>query len=219
MEEMKDYSGPLKPDLKYEDLSKEALIELLHAYAKLYVLMYGEFTAMIEERHGKQEAWVSQIEAWMRMAPVAMRMVCDAMKIEPGSVESLLKAIQLDPAYPPNFDKQFAGTSKMKLENENRGSHTLERCWSLELFEMMANNGPQFPISFHFRNLCHDIRANRDRASTASDAFCFLASYLADGILKADHPDTDLEWLSNQSPAFLLLFFYYQRCQQLPAVP
>ena len=72
------------------------------------------------------------------MAPVAMRLVCEAMKIEPGSVESLLKSLQLDPAFPPNFDKQFARTSKMELKNENLGSQTLERCWSLELFEMMG---------------------------------------------------------------------------------
>ena len=42
MEEMKDYSGPFKPDLKYEDFSKEFLISLIRRYAAGY-LKLGEF--------------------------------------------------------------------------------------------------------------------------------------------------------------------------------
>ncbi len=138
MEEMNDYSGPLKPDLKYEDLSKEALTKLLHAYAKLYILMYGEFTNLVTERQGKDEAWLYQVEAWMRMAPVAMKVVSDAMNIESGGVEGLLKSIQLDPAYPPNFDAAYTGTSKAEMIDENRGRHTLDRCYALDVFELMG---------------------------------------------------------------------------------
>jgi len=68
MAEMKDYSGPLKGEFRFEDLSKEALIKLLYTYAKLYLLMYGEFTNLVTERQGKDEAWKYQVEAWMRMA-------------------------------------------------------------------------------------------------------------------------------------------------------
>ena len=149
MEELKDYSGPLKPDLRFEDLSKETLIDLLHAYAKLYILMYNEFTNLIRERHGSDEAWVSQLEAWMRVGPVANRTVCQAMNIEPGGVESLLKELQLDPGYPPNFDKAFAGTSKMELRDKNHGTFTLERCYALEIFEMA---GREMVIKF-----CHGM--------------------------------------------------------------
>jgi len=54
---MKDYSGPLKADFRFEDLSKEALISCSTAYSKLYLLMYGEFTNLLTERQGKDEAW------------------------------------------------------------------------------------------------------------------------------------------------------------------
>jgi general stress protein 26 len=71
MAEMNDYSGPLKADFRFEDLSKEALIKLLYAYAKLYLLMYGELTNLVTERQGKDEAWKYQVEAWMRMRAIA----------------------------------------------------------------------------------------------------------------------------------------------------
>ena len=148
MAELNDYSGPLKADLRYEDLSKEALIKLLYAYAKLYLLMYGEFTNLVTERQGKDEAWIYQVEAWMRMAPVAMRMVCKAMNIEPSGVESLLKALQLDPAFPPNFDAKYAGTGKMEIK-DGRGIQTLDRCYALDGFELA---GEETVIQF-----CHGM--------------------------------------------------------------
>jgi hypothetical protein len=146
--EMKDYSGPLKEDFRFEDLSKEALIKLLYAYAKLYLLMYGEFTNLVTERKGKDEAWKYQMEAWMRMAPVAMRMVCKAMNIRPSGVESLLKALQLDPAFPPNYDAKYAGTGRMEIK-DGRGIQYLDRCYALDGFEFL---GEETVIQF-----CHGM--------------------------------------------------------------
>ena len=37
MTELSDYSGELKPDLKYEDFSKEALIRLLQEYGRIFL--------------------------------------------------------------------------------------------------------------------------------------------------------------------------------------
>jgi len=54
---------------------------------------------------------------------VAMRMVCKAMNIEPSGVESLLKSLQLDPAFPPNYDAKYAGTGRMEIK-DGRASST-----------------------------------------------------------------------------------------------
>jgi hypothetical protein len=124
--EMKDYSGPLKEDFRFEDLSKEALIKLLYAYAKLYLLMYGEFTNLVTER----------------------RMVCKAMNIRPSGVESLLKALQLDPAFPPNYDAKYAGTGRMEIK-DGRGIQYLDRCYALDGFEFA---GEETVIQF-----CHGM--------------------------------------------------------------
>ena len=42
MKELKDYSGPFKRDLKYEDFSKEALVKLLQVYCKELLTISGK---------------------------------------------------------------------------------------------------------------------------------------------------------------------------------
>ena len=53
MEELKDYTGPFKKDLKYEDFSKEVLVELLHAYGEEINLLSLFFAKAINKRFGE----------------------------------------------------------------------------------------------------------------------------------------------------------------------
>jgi hypothetical protein len=139
MKELSDYSGPLKPDIGFEDFSKEALIRLLYAYAAAYAQAAGYFMDIIRERHGEDEAWRSLVEFWMRMGPLGNLLVCEALNIQPKDVESWLKSLQLDPAYPPNlfgaFGTEYRSASHMELKDKNHGTFTLERCLALEAAE------------------------------------------------------------------------------------
>ena len=41
MGELRDYSGEHRPDLKFEDFSKEALVRLIKAYQTIFVGLMG----------------------------------------------------------------------------------------------------------------------------------------------------------------------------------
>ena len=55
--ELDDYSGPYKPDLKFEDFSKEALVKLLRAYRTIFVGLMGTWNTVNRERMGVEEAF------------------------------------------------------------------------------------------------------------------------------------------------------------------
>ncbi len=153
MQELDDYSGPFKPDIRFEDFSKEALIKLLYAYSASYAQAAGFFTDIIRELHGENEAWRCLVEYWMRMGPAANRLVCQALNIQPKDVESWLKSLQLDPGWPPNlfgvFGEEYRGASYMELKDANHGIHTLHRCLALEVAEQ---GGPA-----RVWQICHGI--------------------------------------------------------------
>ena len=54
MEELQDYSGPFKPDIKYEDFPKETLVKLLQAYCK-EILVLDSFW---QEQVGKRKTLI-----------------------------------------------------------------------------------------------------------------------------------------------------------------
>jgi len=60
MANLTDYSGGLKPDLKYEDFSKDTLAQLLYQFARVTNVLDGEYTTEIMVRHGQEEALDSQ---------------------------------------------------------------------------------------------------------------------------------------------------------------
>lgn len=140
MGELNDYSGPFEPRIRFEDFSKEALVRLLYAYAGAYLQAVGSFLELVTERNGEDDAWRLLVEFWMRTGPQSNRLVCQALNIQPKDVESWLKSLQMDPAYPPNlfgsFGNQYRSASDMQLTDENHGTFSLERCMALEMAEL-----------------------------------------------------------------------------------
>jgi len=60
MTDLIDYSGEFKPDLNYEDFSKDILAQLLYQFARVTNVLDGEYTTEIMVRHGQGEALNSQ---------------------------------------------------------------------------------------------------------------------------------------------------------------
>jgi len=53
MEELKDYSGPYVPNLKYEDFSKEVLVKLLKAYSREVNVLGSYWAEEVRKRLGE----------------------------------------------------------------------------------------------------------------------------------------------------------------------
>jgi len=56
MEELKDYSGGFKPDLRLQDFPKDRLVELWHTACRLFVLIDGLWYSLVSDKFGSAEA-------------------------------------------------------------------------------------------------------------------------------------------------------------------
>ncbi len=63
--ELNDYSGPFKPDLRFEDFSKEFLLKLIHSYEYAWLRMSGAWHTAVRKRLGNDAANECNLEAWL----------------------------------------------------------------------------------------------------------------------------------------------------------
>jgi hypothetical protein len=129
MKELQDYSGSFRPDLKLQDFSKDALVRMWHAAAKLYIGIDGLWYSLAQERFGEKMAMDLEQEIWRRATPIEARRVAAALNIQGNDVAACFKAWQTDPGGAGNLDIEF------ELKNSNRGIMTVKRCASLDYFE------------------------------------------------------------------------------------
>jgi len=79
----------------HEDLSKEELHRLVHAYAKSWLAHDGCWFLAVEEEHGLEEAIRQDERSWSRFAPLEARRVMEARGIAPGGgLEALAEALR-----------------------------------------------------------------------------------------------------------------------------
>ena len=62
MAELKDYSGPYVPNLKYEDFSKEVLVKLLKAYSRECNVLPAYWAEEVRKRLCSLAAYVKDIK-------------------------------------------------------------------------------------------------------------------------------------------------------------
>jgi len=129
MEELQDYSGEFNSNRTLLDFSKEALVRLWVATAKLYIGIDGFWYTLIKERYGEQAAGELEAELWKRAAPMEFRRVAEAMNIKGDDVAALFKALQVDPGAEGVMDLEY------ELKDRNHGIFTVKGCRSLEYFE------------------------------------------------------------------------------------
>ncbi len=133
--ELNDYSGDYKPDLKYEDFSKAALIRLWQLASKHYFGIARSYITDLRKRHGEKEALAINDKIWMEWYPTEFRIVLDAMNIKGNDVETLFKFIQC-----------YGGVAglmniELDLKNKDHGIFTVRRCPILESNE--RRNDPE----------------------------------------------------------------------------
>ncbi|MDD5093172.1 MAG: DUF6125 family protein [Dehalococcoidia bacterium] len=144
MPELIDYSGHFKPDLKFEDFSKEALIRLLDEYARIFLATDGYWYSLIKQRHGDDEAMACELIVWDKCYTYDPRRISQAMNIKGNDVAACLKALRLSPGFTMGF---FDYT--IDLKDPNYAIVTVNRCPSLFYFER-EGEGRDFRI-------CHEL--------------------------------------------------------------
>lgn len=97
MAELDDYSGEFRPDIRYEDFSKEALGRLIEEYCRLGFRLDGTWQEVIRRRLGKAEAMAAENEVWAQLVPFWQSRVAKALNIRGDDVATYLKLLQMDP--------------------------------------------------------------------------------------------------------------------------
>jgi hypothetical protein len=67
MAEMKDYSGPYVPNLKYGDFSKDVLVKLLRACSREVNLLAAYWGEEVRNRLGREVEKECLLSTWRRM--------------------------------------------------------------------------------------------------------------------------------------------------------
>ncbi len=125
-EGMADYGGAFAPDFALEDLAQPVLARQCREFAlDAHLLMRAAFTT-IRERWGAQAAGELAREQWVALAPVYVPRVREALGIDGRDVESILKTLQVDPAFPPEYVRTGA-----ELVDAGVGRFWIEDCEAL----------------------------------------------------------------------------------------
>ncbi|MFC2000105.1 DUF6125 family protein [Chloroflexota bacterium] len=129
MDELADYRGDFKPDLKLQDFSKETLVRLFNAAAKLYLGIDGMWHTVVKEQFGREKALEMEKEVWERATVIEISRVMAAANIDGKDVSTVFKVLQCDPGAQGTWEMDF------DLKDSTQGVLTVRRCRSLESFE------------------------------------------------------------------------------------
>jgi hypothetical protein len=130
MPELNDYSGEFKPDLRFEDLSKDALLRLARTYAKLFNGIGGIFNTVNRKSMSIEEAFEKDLEVYeILLKKFNAPLIMECMNITGNDVVTMLKVFQLSPdgldVIIPEFD----------IKNNNHAILTFTQCPMLFYFE------------------------------------------------------------------------------------
>jgi len=140
----KDYSGPLDPNLRFEDFSKETLVNLLREYQRLYLVLDGHWYTHIKAKYGAEEAFDFDMKVWETMEAYEPGRIAHALNIRGNDVSAYLKVLQAIPAFPGLiYDRT------VEIIDKNHARIIVNRCTSLEYFER-EGLGREQPI-------CHNM--------------------------------------------------------------
>jgi len=125
---MRDYSGKLIGDLKYNKFSKPALKNLLELYGQFFRALDGFWYLAVKERFGNAAALACDIDVWRQICPYEMVRLSQVMQIQGSDVPAAMKAIQLNPWLQQT---EFS----MEIISEKRGILTVKQCPTLKTLE------------------------------------------------------------------------------------
>jgi len=131
MPELNDYSGPFKPDLTFNDFSKDFLLKLMHVWQYAWLHMTEAWYDAVRERFGFEAANECETAAWVRVAERVNPRYAKIANIPLNTVIDSMKLLQLPldnttgGLYPVEYD----------IKSDNHVIMTIRQCRSLQFFE------------------------------------------------------------------------------------
>jgi len=130
MDELKDYSGPFIPDLRYGHFSKEVLVELLKGYSMEINTLAFFYGGEIRKRFGTEVAREININVWKKMAHPEMDCPIKAANISGNDVETFCKVNQLVGSFAQDYYRY-----EFDLKNKNHAILTIHECPAFSMLE------------------------------------------------------------------------------------
>ena len=129
-EELKDYKGAFRPNISFNDFSKETLTDLIKLYSRLFLVLDAYWYLAVKESANNDKALECDLSAWDKFAAYELPRLCSVLKIEKEGISGLFKAFQfMGLCWFNNMEYD------MKLVSENHGILTVTHCPTLLAIE------------------------------------------------------------------------------------
>jgi len=138
MAELNDYSGPHRPDLGLQDLSKSFLLKLMEEYQWAWIRLSAVWYNYVREKFGDQAAYDGELVAWVRMPELVNPRYAKLANIQLNTVVDSLKCFQL-PLDNTRVDSLFPA-GEYDIKNPNHVIMTIRKC---RVLEFMEKNAPE----------------------------------------------------------------------------
>ena len=129
-EDLKDYKGAFRPNISFNDFSKETLTDLIKLYSRLFLVLDAYWYLAVKESANNDKALECDLSAWDKFAAYELPRLCSVLKIEKEGISGLFKAFQfMGLCWFNNMEYD------MKLVSENHGILTVTHCPTLLAIE------------------------------------------------------------------------------------
>jgi hypothetical protein len=118
-----DYSGPFLPELALEDFSQPALAVLCKEFSMDDHLLNRSGLACVRQQWGRDAMLEVARLQWLSAASIYVSRLRRALEIPGDDVGTILKVLQVDPAFPPGYVKRG-----YELADARHGTFWIEDC-------------------------------------------------------------------------------------------
>ncbi|MFC2000798.1 DUF6125 family protein [Chloroflexota bacterium] len=134
MAELNDYSGPFKPDLTFDDFSKEFLLKLMTLWQFAWLHMNTSWFEVVKERFGIDAAIKCNLQAIVEASERVYPRYPKVAGYEPTTVREAMKSLQLGTVN--NIGGLFP--SEYEFKSDNHLIWTIVQCRGLLAHERRA---------------------------------------------------------------------------------
>ncbi len=134
--ELKDYSGPFKPDLRLTDFSREQLARMYMTANDYFLETAIAFALHITAKYGLDAMYEAMYDVWVNKLTIPFhRMVTEGLHAKGDDVESIVKGLQVILDWGPvTHDITF------EMPSKDRAMITCHRCLGVDLAEAIGGD-------------------------------------------------------------------------------